>query len=137
MRRRSWLIPAAVLVLLTACGGGDGIGEDASRELEPRVAQVRAAVERQDRAAADQALSDLKARLDELYKVGELNQDELIAIQGAIRRVEAEVATAVTTTTTTSTTTTTTTRPAPRDEKDEGRGEGEKKKGEGRGDDDD
>jgi len=66
---------AVVLLLLTlsACGQ-DGVGDEASAELQPQVAAVREAVAAGDRQAAAQGLALVKATVAQLNQDGKLEE---------------------------------------------------------------
>jgi hypothetical protein len=127
---------AAVLtaVALSGCGSSSpDISEDASNQLELRVAAVRNAASARDRAGAEAALADLRRSVETLRSRDEVSSDRATEILDAAATVEARLQSIPTTTTTT------TTLPPPTRGQDEddnpGRGRGREKGGENGGDD--
>ena len=127
------LAAALTTVALSGCGSSSpGINDDASKQLELRVAAVRNAAEARDRAGAETALADLRRSVEALRSREELSSDRATEILDAAATVEARLQSIPTTTTTT-----TTLPPATgdQDEDNRGRGRGEDKGGKNGGDD--
>jgi predicted component of type VI protein secretion system len=128
------LLAAYATVALAGCGSSSpSISEDASQQLELRVAAVRNAASARDRAGAEAALADLRRSVETLRSRDEVSSDRATEILDAAATVEARLQSIPTTTTTT------TTLPPPTRGQDEddnrGRGRGREKGGENGGDD--
>jgi hypothetical protein len=114
--RRSILTGLAASVLLVAsCGDAQHISitPSASRQLRVVVAQVRAAASSGDAPTAAARLKEIRSRVIELRRQGELSENAATRIVLAADAVEADLRLAPTTTTTPTPTTTTTPEPKP------------------------
>jgi hypothetical protein len=130
------LVAALTTAALAGCGSSSpGISEDASKQLELRVAAVWSAAASRDRAGAEAALADLRRSVEALRSRDDVSSDRATEILDAAATVEARLQSIPTTTTTT------TTLPPPTRGQDEddnrGRGRGEEKGGQGRNGGDD
>ena len=94
MTARRVLVAAAVAVALAAGCGDDGavIAPGAVRALEASLADLRAAVEAEDRGAAERALDRLIASADRWAGRGRIDEDRLGEILAAAEDVAADLA---------------------------------------------
>lgn len=117
------LVVALCAVAFAACGSSSpGITDDASQQLELRVAAVRNAAAALDRTGAERALADLRRGVEELRGRDEISASRRSKVLEAAAAVEAQLQSIPTTTTTT---TTTTTLPPQTREKNEDRRKGQ------------
>ncbi len=81
-------VVSACVLAAVACGGQQGIGEEASSVLAPQVQAVRAAAGRADRQGATDQLARLRQMVGELQASGELSESEAAAVLQAALEVE-------------------------------------------------
>jgi hypothetical protein len=102
-RARAAVIAMVLAAVLGGCGNSTSLPmtQDAAAQLAGASADVRTAIERGDRTAADQALADLRSLVASLQRKREINSAKASAILDAIVSVQQELILVPTTTTTT------------------------------------
>ena len=101
------LIAGAAILLLAACGGGDGdeLSGETSTQLQGHVDLIEAAAIGLDADTAYAELGALRAAVDALVAEGEIPESRAEELYARIAAVESALSTITTTTTTTTTTT--------------------------------
>lgn len=89
---RPLLVVALIVGVLGGCGGtSSGIGDTASRSLEPRIAEVRAAAEAGQADAVRAKLAEIRAEVATLRERGNLSEAGAARVLGAVAGVEAQL----------------------------------------------
>jgi hypothetical protein len=96
------VVAAAVAVVLSACGGNEGLAESARKALAPQVAEVRRAAESFQPDVARQGLAAVRHEVSVLRRRGTIDGAQAAELIAAVAGVESHLGLAPTTTTTTS-----------------------------------